>query len=138
MEFFSWIIFVGSNIFGIIPIYSLFKCNKIIGACLMFVATIMSTLMNITHIKYNILPSWMYKYSMIIKYVEKCVAHVAGLYGFYLFIIHSSKNIYQILMPLVGIGLLFGSDYVDLLEFGILQMLWHGCIYTTFYLLADK
>lgn len=138
MEFFSWFIYVGSNIFGLVPIYSLFKNGKVLGGLLIFVAIIMSTIMNITNTKYNILPIGMYKYSMIIKYVEKCIAHVAGIYGLYMFVIHPLKNIYQILMPLLGIGFLFGSDYVNLLQFGILQMLWHGCIYTTLYLLVDK
>lgn len=138
MEIFSWLMFIGSNILGIIPIYSLFKTKKIFGACLIFVATIMSTLMNITHIKYNILPSWAYKYSAMIKYIEKWVAHITGIYCLYLFITHSSKNIYQIVLPLLGTIFLFGSDYVDRFEFGILQMIWHVCIYTTLYLLVDK
>jgi hypothetical protein len=126
-----------SNIFGIIPIYSLIMNGRYYGALLTTVATIASSLMNATNTQHNLPILCKTRYSHIIKNIEGIIAKITCIYGLYLFYSNAYKNIFQVILPISGGIALFKSDNVNSLkEYEYLQIFWHICIFTSLYLVT--
>lgn len=92
-----------SNIFGIIPLYTLFNLQRYYGFTLVLLAVIASCFMHISETKHH-LPGLLFKtHSNLLLNVDRFFAVITATYGIYLFWTNPSKTITMVIIPLIGL-----------------------------------
>ncbi len=135
METMTHLVVSGSNIFGFVPIYSLFKTNRYYGALLVSGAVSASVLMHLTETKHNLPGLYLSKYSNAFLWLDRIVAWMTGLYGLYLFYTNPQKTIWQVILPVMGaISSLIGESTMNLPLYTLTHTIWHGLAYLSLYL----
>jgi len=123
-------------VFGIFPLMLLFNTNRYFGSIMVIIAIIMAILMNITRDMPNLVTT---KWEKIFKVLDKTTAHITALYGVYLFLINPEKNMLQVIVPIVGIFVLYAADRIKNYNlFAIAQIVWHALAYLGLYLAIPK
>lgn len=119
-----------SNIFGILPIILLIKRQRYSGACIVTCAVISSFFMHATETKHKLPGLFLAKYSNIFLNMDRFFALMTGSYGLYLFWENPMKNIYQIILPMIGaISLGIGESTNNLTIYTITHTIWHILAY---------
>jgi len=137
MEIYTLLLVTASNFLGIVPITALILSGRYYGAGLTTIAMIASIIMNATETRRNMPALCLAKYSKQIRDIERIIAHITGFYGIYLFYMNPTKNMIQVLLPIIGGSALFMSDHVqNLKHYTLLQVFWHFAIYMSLYLVV--
>lgn len=135
MEIVTHLIVSGSNIFGFIPIYSLFNSRRYYGSLLVSAAVSASISMHLTETKHNLPGLHLSKYSNQFLWLDRVIAWMTGLYGLYLFYTNPHKTIYQVILPIMGaISSLIGENTMNLALYITTHTIWHGLAYLSLYL----
>jgi hypothetical protein len=135
LEHFTLVTVTTSNIFGIIPVYSLIKTQRYYGSLLVSCACIASIFMHATETKHGLSGLFLKQLSKTFLNIDRVLAIMTGVYGLYLFYTNPTKNLYQVILPIFGAMTSFiGEQTMNLPLYTLFHCIWHWCAYYGLYL----
>jgi hypothetical protein len=135
MDKFTLITISASNIFGIVPIYSLFSKQRYYGTLLVSSACLASVFMHATETKHNLSGLFLNEYSNAFLNIDRFIAYLTGIYGLYLFYTNPVKTLPQVVLPIVGGLASMVGEFTEFLPlYTFLHCVWHGLAYYSLHL----
>lgn len=130
METLTLSLVTSSNVFGVLPVYSLIKTQRYYGALLTSSAVIASIFMHATETKHNLPGLLLKEYSNLFLNIDRVIAYATGLYGLYLFWTNPIKKTQQIITPFIGaVSCAIGESTNNLPMYTFFHIIWHVLAY---------
>jgi len=135
MEILTLVMVTTSNIFGAMTVYSLYRTKRYGGDILVASAYLASVFMHATETKHNLNGLFLKQYSNIFLNIDRVLAIMTGLYGLWLFYNNPTKNISQIIFPLIGaLSSFIGEQTMNLPLYTFTHCIWHALAYYSLHL----
>lgn len=135
LEKFTLVTVTLSNVFGLIPIVSLYDTKRYYGTMLVTSACLASVFMHATETKHNLDGLLLKQYSNTFLNIDRVLAIMTGLYGLWLFYTNPNKNICQIIFPVIGaISSFIGEQTTNLPLYTLTHSIWHAFAYYSLHL----
>lgn len=125
-----------TNSFALAPIIGLYKNGYYKGSILVLSAALSSCLMHLSETKHNLGGPYFNQYSNLFLNIDRGFAILTFIYGIYLLSSKTTINIYNFLVPAIGLLSSFlGEQTPNLYKYTVLHSIWHFCAYIGIYLL---